>query len=80
MGVGVFIVVFSRVIVFPGLEMILGIETLVGKENVSYQPNGNYAYTNPGAMAAWILTVSGIGLMIAASGAVILFRTRKRVG
>lgn len=73
---GILIIVFSRFIVFPGLEMMLGIETLVGRENVNYRPDGSYMYTNPGAMAAWILTVSGIGLLIAVVGSMILIRNK----
>ncbi len=78
MAFGILILAFSRFIVFPGLEVMLGIDTLVGRENVNYQPDGSYVYTNPGAIAAWILAVSGIGLLIAVVGALTLFRTRKR--
>lgn len=75
---GVLVLVFSRFIVFPGLEVMLGIDTLVGRENVNYQPDGSYVYTNPGAMAAWILSVSGLGLLIAAVGSAMVFRSSKR--
>ena len=66
--IGVLVILFSRTIVFPGLEITLGIETIVGRENVSYQPDGSYYFTNPGAMQRWILSVAGIGLAIVALG------------
>ena len=75
-GVGVLVAVFSHEIVFPGLERLLGIETLVGRENVVYHPDGGYAFTNPGAMARWVVTVAGVGLAIAAVGAVMLTKSR----
>jgi hypothetical protein len=73
---GILVVVFSRTIVFPGLELTLGIETIVGSENVSYQPDGSYYYTNPGAMIRWILSVAGVGLLIVAFGVFIIFKAR----
>ncbi len=72
---GVLIVCFSGKIVFPGLELLLGIETIVGKRNVVYLDDG-YAFTNPGAMAKWILTVAGCGVCIAAIGVFILIRAK----
>jgi len=75
-GSGICIAVFSQKIVFSGLELLLGIETIVGKENVVYDPEGGYAYTNPGAMIRWIVAVAWVGMLIAAIGAVALFRTR----
>jgi hypothetical protein len=74
---GVLIVVFSRSIVFPGLELSLGIETIVGSENVSYQPDGSYYYTNPGAMMRWIASVAGVGLLIAALGVFSILKARR---
>ena len=71
---GVLIVVFSRSIVFPGLESTLGIETIVGRENVSYQSDGSYYYTNPGATIRWTLSVIGIGLLVLAFGVLIIFK------
>ena len=74
---GVLIVVFSRTIVFPGLELALGIETIVGSENVSYQPDGSYYYTNPGAMMRWIASVAGVGLLIVAFGVFGILKARR---
>jgi len=65
---GILIVVFSGKIVFPGLEVLLGIETIVGSESVHYLPGGGYMFTNPGAMARWILSVAAVGIAIAAFG------------
>ena len=75
---GALIVAFSGKIVFPGLELLLGIETIVGKDNVSYQPDGSYLFTNPGAMMRWILSVAAVGLLACASGVLMLFRARSR--
>src|SRR3974390_2951470 len=74
---GVLVVVFSNRIVFPGLERLFGIETIVGRENVSYQPDGSYYFTNPGAMARWILSVAAIGILICACGVLMLIRARR---
>jgi hypothetical protein len=74
---GILIVVFSNKIVFPGLERIVGIETIVGKENVVYQSDGSYLFTNPGAMAKWILSVAGIGILIGLIGVFILYCSKK---
>lgn len=65
---GVCIVVLSQKIVFPGLEALLGIETLVGRENVIYEPDGSYIFTNPGAMVRWIASVAVIGVALACGG------------
>jgi hypothetical protein len=73
--IGLSIVVFSNKIVFPGLELLVGIETIVGKENVVYLEEGGYIFTNPGAMARWICSVAGIGILICASG-VSVFRKK----
>src|SRR5262245_40095331 len=78
--IGLLITVFSRTIVFPGLERILGIETIVGRENVSYQADGSYFYTNPVAMMRWIASVAGIGLFVASLGIFILRQTFKQSG
>jgi hypothetical protein len=75
--VGLVVVVFSEKIVFPGLERLVGIETIVGKQNVVYQPDGGYLFTNPGAMARWVFSVAAIGILICLSGAWLLFRLRK---
>jgi hypothetical protein len=74
--VGVCIAVFSKKIVFPGLESVLGIESIVGKQNVVYLADGGYAYTNPGAMVRWIGSVAVVGVLLAAIGSMVLFRTR----
>jgi hypothetical protein len=74
---GVLIAMFSERIVFPGLERLLGIETIVGKANVDYQPDGNYYFTNPGAMIRWELSVAGVGVLICLSGAWLLWRSRR---
>ena len=74
---GILIVIFSNKIVFPGLERIVGIETIVGKQNVVYQPDGSYLFTNPGAMAKWILSVAVIGILILSVGIWLLLRSRK---
>jgi len=74
---GILVAVFSQRIVFPGLERLLGIETIVGRENVVYQPDGSYVFTNPGAMSRWIMAVAGVGLIVAFTGAFLLFRARR---
>lgn len=74
---GVCIVVLSQKIVFPGLEALLGIETIVGRENVVYQPDGSYMFTNPGAMVRWIVSVAVIGVALACGGGWLLFRSRR---
>jgi hypothetical protein len=75
--IGVFVVVFSQRIVFPGLERLVGIETIVGKQNVVYQPDGSYDFTNPGAMMLWIFSVAAIGIFICLSGGLLLFLARR---
>ena len=64
MLIGLVVIAFSKQIVFPGLERLIGIETIVGKENVLYQPDGSYSFTNPRAMLAWILSVAIIGVLL----------------
>jgi hypothetical protein len=64
MVIGLLVIAFSNRIVFPGLERVVGIETIVGKENVLYQPDGIYVFTNPRAMAIWVGSVAMIGLII----------------
>ncbi|MBD3672994.1 MAG: hypothetical protein HUJ26_05655 [Planctomycetaceae bacterium] len=66
--IGVLIIFLSQTIVTPGLEVSLGIETLVGAENVVYLDNGNYVYTNPGAIFFWITIVILFGLLILSTG------------
>jgi hypothetical protein len=73
---GVLVIVFRERIVFPGLEKLIGIETIVGRENVVYQPDGGYLFTNPGAMIRWVLYVGAVGILICTSGVVLLFRAR----
>jgi ascorbate-specific PTS system EIIC-type component UlaA len=75
-AVGVGVVLFSQQIVFPGLERLLGIETLVGSENVVYQADGGYLFTNPGAMVRWILGMAAIGVVLIVIGAIVLRRAR----
>jgi hypothetical protein len=65
---GVLVIVFSQKIVFPGLERLVGIETMVGKENVVYQPDGTYYFTNPGAMMGWICSIVAVGAIICLTG------------
>jgi hypothetical protein len=74
---GGLVVVFCNKIVFPGLERLVGIETIVGKENVHYFPDGSYVFTNPGAMAHWILSVAAIGIMLFVTGIWILIRVKR---
>lgn len=74
---GVLIVSFSQQIVFPGLERLVGIETIVGEENVVYQPDGGYLFTNPGAMARWILSVAAIGVLFILGGILLLSWSKK---
>ncbi len=52
--VGVLIVILRQQVVFPGLMRLVGIETIVGRENVIYQPDGSYVFTNPGAIVRGI--------------------------
>jgi hypothetical protein len=75
---GISISVFSDKIVFPGLERLVGIETIVGAENVVYQADGSYLFTNPGAMARWVLSVAAIGILLVLSGALILIRSKRK--
>ena len=75
--VGALLVIFSKWIVFPGLERLVGIETIVGKNNVFYTSDGGYYFTNPGAMIHWILSVAGIGFLILLFGCWLLFRARR---
>jgi hypothetical protein len=63
--------------VFPGLERLVGIETIVGKENVVYQPDGSYLFTNPAAMVHGIASVAAIGILIFSTGVWLLIRARK---
>jgi hypothetical protein len=74
---GVCIAVLSQKIVFPGLEALLGIETIVGRENVVYEPDGSYMFTNPGAMVLWIVSVAAIGVGVACGGGWLLFQSRR---
>ena len=64
MVLGLLVVFFSNKIVFPCLERLIGIEAIVGKENVFYQPDGSYYFTNPKAMMGWTLSVAILGLLI----------------
>ena len=68
MVVGLLVIAFSNKIVFPGLERLIGIETIGGKENVVYQTDGNYYFTNPRAVLEWVLSVAFMGLLIHAVG------------
>ena len=74
MVLGVCIMVLSQKIVLPGLEALLGIETIVGRENVVYDPDGSYVFTNPGAMVRWIVSVAVVGVAFACTGGWFLFR------
>jgi len=74
---GLLMIMFSNRIVFPGLERLLGIETIVGRENVVYQPDGGYIFTNPSAMMRWIISVVMVGLSICSIGIWVLIRLRK---
>ncbi len=71
---GILVVIFSNKIVFPSLERLVGIETIVGKENVYYQPDGGYYFTNPRAMMRWIFSVAAIGILICFTGIWLLIR------
>jgi hypothetical protein len=77
LSIGLLVAIFSEQIVFPGLERLVGIETIVGKENVVYQPDGGYLFTNPGAMIRWVLSVRAIGILICVTGSLVLFRARR---
>ena len=74
---GFLMVIFSKWIVFPGLERLVGIETIVGRENVTYEPDGSYWHTNPGAMMRWIASVASIGISVASLGALVLIHKKK---
>ena len=75
---GVVIFLFSKPIVFPGLERLIGIERIVGKHSVIYLEDGEYCYTNPGAMMRWIGMVALTGLLITTSGIIILVKQKKK--
>ncbi|HZL78154.1 MAG TPA: hypothetical protein VFC17_04825 [Candidatus Limnocylindrales bacterium] len=75
---GVLIVVFSEKIVFPGLERLVGIEAIVGTQNVVYQADGSYMFTNPGAIIRWVASVAAIGVSIALTGVLVLIRSKKK--
>lgn len=64
MILGLLVVFFSNKIVFPWLARLIGIEAIVGKDNVVYQPDGSYYFTNPKAMLEWISSVAILGLLI----------------
>jgi ascorbate-specific PTS system EIIC-type component UlaA len=66
--IGLLVVAFSNKIVFPGLERLFGIEAIVGKENVVYEPDGGYYFTNPKAMVEWIGAVAILGFLICIAG------------
>jgi hypothetical protein len=66
--IGLLVIAFSSRIVFSGLERLIGIEAIVGKENVVYQPDGSYYFTNPRAMVEWVLSVAMPGMLILAVG------------
>jgi hypothetical protein len=67
MAVGL-LIAFSSKIIFLGLARIVGIETIVGNQNIVYQPDGSYVFTNPVAVAKWIGSVTMIGLIITVVG------------
>jgi hypothetical protein len=77
--VGACAMLFSRQIVFPGLEKIIGIEAIVGKNNVVHLPDGRYEFTNPRAMMLWITSVAVIGLMMLLFGVSVLLRASKNL-
>ncbi len=68
MLLGLLVVAFSKQIVFPGLEHLIGVETIAGKNNVVYQPDGSYYFTNPRRIVGWVLSVMVIGALIVAFG------------
>ncbi len=74
---GVFIAISSQEIVFPWLERLVGIEAIVGAQNVIYNPDGSYVFTNPGSIVRWLATVSAIGIAIALAGVLVLTRSKK---
>ena len=76
--IGVFIIVFSKPIVFPILENTIGVERIVGKYNVIYSDGGEYYYTNPTAMMFWIIAIATIGLLIIILGIVILIKQKRK--
>jgi len=73
------ITVFSNKIVFPGLETVLGIENIVGKANVVYLDGYAYNFTNPDAMAKWIVGVAVIGLVISGVGVRVCFKGKGKL-
>jgi hypothetical protein len=77
------VIAFSNKIVFPGLERLVGIETIVGKDNVVYESDGSYGFTNPRAMLEWISSVRLVGILACSfgfwiSGIRLKFPARKR--
>jgi len=75
--IGLLVIASSKQIVFPGLERVVGIETIVGKDNVVYQSDGSYYFTNPAAMVHWIDSVKMIGLVVCSIGIWTLIRFKK---
>jgi hypothetical protein len=75
---GVLVLLFSYKIVFPVLERLVGIETIVGTQNVFYQPDGSYFFTNPGAMMRWVFSVAAVGISIALTGVLVLIHQKKK--
>jgi hypothetical protein len=65
---GLLVIAFSKQIVFPGLESLVGIETIVGKDNVVYQPDGSYYFTNPRRMVEWVSFVMVAGFLLISVG------------
>src|SRR5271169_2557756 len=68
--------IFSRPIVFPGLERLVGVETIGGKGNVVYLSGGGYGFTNPGAAMRWEFLVAAAGMVICLIGIWLLIRAR----
>lgn len=76
-ALGTGVVVFSKWIVFPGLEVLVGIETIVGADNVVRLKDGGYVFTNPDAMLLWTASVAFIGVLMIAGGILLLIKNRK---
>jgi hypothetical protein len=66
--IGLLVIAFSKQIVFPGLERVVVVETIVGKNNVVYESDGSYGFTNPRAMLEWVSSVALVGILIGACG------------
>jgi hypothetical protein len=66
---GLLVIAFSNNIVFSGVARLVGIETIIGKDNVVYNADGSYYFTNPRAVVEWVGSAMLLGVLIIVFGA-----------